>query len=328
MTVGDAPATTAISMTDVYRARRAIAPFLSPTPLLRSRILSEELGCDLWIKHENCTPIRSFKARGGIYRLLTLPSEYAGVATASTGNHGQGIALGGRIANRRAAVVVPEGANPVKVAAIRDLGADLRIIGADLAASNKAAREIAEREGLLYVEDGEDAAVMTGCATLALEIVEQCPDLDDLVLPAGGGNLLGATGLVLSAIAPQVRLTAVQSDAAPSVQVSWQTQESTWIDRCDTFAGGLSTNYPGALTFSYWNTLVDRVDLVSEESLISAALRMVRTTGHLPEGAGAAALAGVLADPTRYTGRKVVILLSGSNAEAMILDRLGGGVST
>jgi threonine dehydratase len=324
MHVSEAPATTAISMTDVYRARRAIAPYLSPTPLLRSRVLSEHLGCDLWIKYENCTPIRSFKARGGIYRLLTLPAEYAGVATASTGNHGQGIALGGRIANRRAVVVVPEGANPVKVAAIRDLGADLRVIGSDLAAANRAAREIAGRERLLYVEDGEDAAVMTGCATLALEIVEQASDLDDLVLPTGGGNLLGAAGLVLSAIAPEVRLTAVQSHDAPSVQASWQASRPTWVDRCDTFAGGLSTNYPGALTFPYWNTRVDRVDLVSEEDLVSAALHMVRTTGHLPEGAGAAALAGVLADPTRYTGRTVVILLSGSNAEAAILDRLGG----
>jgi len=310
-------------MLDVYRAKRAIAPHLPPTPLLRSRVLSEQLECDLWIKHENCTPIRSFKARGGIYRLLTPPEDCAGVATASTGNHGQGIALGARVANRRAVVVVPEGANPVKVAAIRDLGADLRITGPDLASANKAAREIAEREDLLYVEDGEDAAVMTGCATLPLEIIEQAPDLDDLVLPAGGGNLLGAAGLVLGAIAPEVRLTAVQSDAAPSVQASWQARQPTWVDRCDTFAGGLSTNYPGALTFPYWNSRVDRVDLVSENDLVSAALQMVRATGHLPEGAGAAALAGILADPARYAGRKVVILLSGSNAEAAILDRLG-----
>lgn len=200
----------------------ALAPHLAPTPLLRSDALSERLGCDLWVKHENCSPIRSFKARGGIYRLLTLPAEYAGVATASTGNHGQGIALGARVTNRRAVVVVPEGANPVKVAAIRKIGADLRIIGVDLAESNQAARQAAADENLLYVEDGEDPAVMTGCATLPLEIIEQAPDLDDLVLPAGGGNLLGAAGLVLAAVAPGVRLTAVQSDAAPAVQVSWR----------------------------------------------------------------------------------------------------------
>ncbi|CAN5387134.1 hypothetical protein BH09CHL1_BH09CHL1_04910 [soil metagenome] len=312
-----------VSLIDVYRARRALAPFLSPTPLLRSRVLSEQLGCDLWVKHENCSPIRSFKARGGIYRLLTLDPEYAGVATASTGNHGQGIALGARLANRKAVVVVPEQSNPVKVAAIRELGADLRVAGIDLAAANQIAREIAATEGLLYVEDGEDAAVMTGCATLTLEILEQLPDLDDLVLPTGGGNLLGAAGLVLGGIAPGVRLTAIQSEAAPAVHASWTAHQPTWVDRCDTFAGGLSTNYPGAFTYEYWKSGVDRVDLVSEEDLVSAALQMVRATGHLPEGAGAAALAGVLADPARYMGRTVVILLSGSNAEAAILERLG-----
>ncbi len=293
-----------LSMVDVYCARRAIAPFLAPTPLLRSVVLSERLGCELWVKYEDCSPIRSFKARGGINCLLTLGPEYAGVATASTGNHGQGIALGARVANRRAVVVVPEGANPVKIAVIRDLGADLKVIGADLNASNRAARQIADAENLLYVEDGEDAAVMIGCATLPLEIIEQAPDLDDLVLPTGGANLLGAAGFVLSSIAPNVRLTAVQSDAAPAVHASWQNREPRWIDRCDTFAGGLATNYPGGL--------------------IAAALTMLRATGHLPEGAGAAALAGVLADPARYAGRKVVVLLSGSNAEAVIWDHLNG----
>ncbi len=312
-----------ILLKDVHTARHALAPYLSPTPLLRSQILSERLGCDLWVKYENCSPIRSFKARGGIYRLLTLPREYPGVATASTGNHGQGIALGGRVANRRAVVVVPEGANPSKVAAIRDLGADLRIVGADLAESNRAARQIAADEHLLYVEDGEDPAVMTGCATLLLEILEQVPDLRDLVLPTGGGNLLGAAGLVLSNVAPQVRLTGVQSEAAPSVHASWKARKPLWIDRCDTFAGGIATNFPGSFAFPYFQDAADRITLVSEEDLVSAALSMLRSTGHLPEGAGAAALAGVVADPDRYAGRRIVILLSGSNVEPLIWERLG-----
>ena len=313
---------TRVSLTDVYRARRALAPYLQPTPLLRSRILSERLGCDLWVKYEDCSPIRSFKARGGIYRCLTLPTDYTGVATASTGNHGQGIALGARVAGSRAVVFVPEGANPAKIAAIRDLGADLRIGGRDLAESNHAARQAAASEHLLYVEDGEDPAVMTGCATLTLEIVEQQPDLDDLVLPAGGGNLLGAAGLVLSVVAPDVRLTGVQSDAAPALQMSWTARETRWVDRCDTFAGGVATNFPGGFTFDYFKDCADLVALVSDDDLISAAITMLAATGHLPEGAGAAALAGVLADPARYAGRKVVVLLSGSNAERAILDRL------
>ncbi len=312
-----------ISIDDVKAARDALAPYLAPTPLLRSQILSERLGCDLWVKYEDCTPIRSFKARGGIYRLLTLPADYPGVATASTGNHGQGIALGARVAQRRAVVVVPEGANPSKVAAILDLGADLRTVGSDLAQSNKAARQIAADEHLLYVEDGEDPDVMTGCATLFVEILEQLPDLSDLVLPVGGGNIIGAAGLVLSSAAPQVRLTGVQSEAAPAVHDSWKAREPLWVDRCDTFAGGVATNFPGSLTFPYFQDAADLVTLVSDEELVAAAVTMLRSTGHLPEGAGAAALAGVLADPDRYRGRTVVILLSGSNVEPRIWDRLG-----
>lgn len=312
-----------VTLADVQTAQWLLAPHLPPTPLLRSPVLSERLGCDLWIKYEDCTPIRSFKARGGIHRLLTLPEDCAGVATASTGNHGQGIALGAKIAGSRAVVVVPEGANPAKVAAIRALGADLRVAGVDLAASNKAAQRIAAEEGLLYVEDGEDAAVMTGCATLALEILAQLPELDDLVLPTGGGNLLGAAALVLSEAAPLVRLTAVQSDAAPAVAVSWRAGEPRWIDRCETFAGGLATNYPGHFTFPYLMRQTDLVTTVSENALIEAALVMLRAAGHLPEGAGAAALAGVLADPARFVNRTVVILLSGSNAEPAIWSRLG-----
>lgn len=313
----------AVALADVQAAHRALSPLLPPTPLQRSPILSERLGCDLWIKYEDCTPIRSFKARGGIYRLLTLPEGYSGVATASTGNHGQGIALGAKIAGSRAVVVVPEGANPAKVDAIRRLGADLRVAGVDLAESNKAAQRIAAEEGLLYVEDGEDAAVMTGCATLALEILAQLPEMVDLVLPTGGGNLLGAAALVLSEAAPGVRLSAVQSEAAPSVAISWRAGKPRWVDRCATFAGGLATNYPGHFTFPYLMRQTDLVTTVGEEALIDAALTMLRATGHLPEGAGAAALAAILADPARYEGRTVVALLSGSNAEPVIWSRLG-----
>jgi threonine dehydratase len=311
-----------VTLADVYRARRVVSRHTQPTPLLRNRGLSELLGCDLWVKYENCTPIRSFKARGGIYRLSTLEADIPGITSASTGNHGQGMALGAKLAGKRAVIVVSAGANPGKVAAIRELGADLREIGKDLAESNQAAKQIARDEGLLYVEDGEDPDVMTGCATLALEIVEQLPELDDLVIPVGGGNLIGACALVLKHAAPRVRLSGVQPEAAPAVYESWKAGKAVTSDRCDTFAGGLATSYPGSYTLNYWMDRVDSMSLVSEEALVDSAIVMLRETGHLPEGAGAAALAGVRNDPERYKGRTVVILLSGGNAEQVIWDRL------
>jgi threonine dehydratase len=318
-----------ISLADVYRARSVVSRHLKPTPLLRNRGLSELLGCDLWVKYENCTPIRSFKGRGGIYRLSTLDAEIPGVVSASTGNHGQGMALGAKLAGKRAVIVVPAGANPGKVAAIRDLGADLREAGATLAESNEIAKQIGREENLLYVEDGEDPDVMIGCATLALEIVEQLPELDDLVIPVGGGNLIGACALVLKHAAPHVRLSGVQPEAAPAVYESWKAGKAVTSERCETFAGGLATNYPGSYTLDYWMDRVDSMSLVSEVALVESAIVMLRETGHLPEGAGAATLAGVLNDPERYKGKRVVILFSGGNAEQVIWDRLAasGGVN-
>jgi threonine dehydratase len=315
------------SLAEVYHARSIVTRYLAPTPLLRNRQLSERLECDLWVKYENCTPIRSFKARGGIYRAASLGADITGLVSASTGNHGQGIALGAKHFNRRAVIVVPQNANPDKVAAIRALDADIRFVDGDLAAANEAAREIAATEDLLYVEDGEDRAVMIGCATLATEIIEQLPTLDDLVLPVGGGNLIAACAFVLETVTPKVRTTGVQSDASPAVFRSWEAGKTLDLGWSQTFAGGLATSYPGSYTFEILRKRIDTIRLVGENDLVNAAMTMLRATGHLPEGAGAAALAGILADPVRYRGRQVVVLLSGSNAEATIWEALPSGIS-
>lgn len=312
------------TLSDVYRARRVLSSHLAMTPLLRSQPLSERYDCNLWIKYENCSPTRSFKARGGLYRLSTLPAHFSGVVTASTGNHGQGIALGGATFGRRAVVYVPEGANPVKIAAIRALGADLRVAARALSESNEIAKAAGRDENLLYVEDGEDPDVMIGCATLGLELLEQAPDLDDLIVPVGGGNLIAACALVMSAAAPNVRIHGVQSAAAPAVHDSFLAGEPVTSPICATFAGGLATSYPGSYTFPFIKAGVDEIMLTGEDELIDSAIEMARSTGHLPEGAGAAALAGLRANPDRFRGRKVVLILSGSNAESAIWQRLSG----
>jgi threonine dehydratase len=311
-----------LSIGDVYVARQVVRRYLPPTPLLWSRELSERFGCDVHVKYEDMTPIRSFKARGGIYRASRLGPDELGLACASTGNHGQGIAYGARLFGKRAVVVVPEGANPKKVAAIQDLGADLRVYGADLAGANEHAKRIADQERIAYVEDGEDPEVMLGCATLALEIVEQQPDIDALFVPVGGGNLLAACALAVKALLPRATLVGVQSEAAPAVYHSWQAGAVVTAERSATFAGGLATTYPGHFTFPYLLSGTDEMRLVSEDALQAAAVLMLETTGHLPEGAGAAALAGLLADPAAFADRTVVILLTGSNAESVIWERL------
>lgn len=314
-----------VTLAEVYRAREVVRYHLAPTPLLRSPSLSRRTGADVFVKYENMSPIRSFKARGALACLSWLDPAATGVTCASTGNHGQGMALAAALFGRRAVVVVPEGANPRKMAAIQALGADLRVHGVDIAAAGDEARRIAVAEGLVYVEDGEDRGVMIGCATLALEIVEQLPEFDDLLVPVGGGNLLAACALVTKTVRPEARLIGVQSEAAPAVYRSWREGQLVRLAEPRTFAGGLATSYPGGFTFDYVRNKVDEMVLVPDAALIEAAIIMLAETGHLPEGAGAAGLAALLAAPSdRYAGRRVVLILSGGNVESVIWQRLIG----
>jgi threonine dehydratase len=310
---------------EVYAARRLVRRYLPPTPLFHSPSLSRRLGCAVHVKCENLSPIRSFKARGAIYCLSRLGPEVAGVICASTGNHGQGMAYAARLFNRRAVVYVPETTTARKMAAIQHFGAELRVAGHNLSEANAEAKRVAEAEQLLYVEDGEDREVFIGCATLGLEVVEQLPDLDTVFVPVGGGNLIAACALALKALRPDSAIVGVQSEAAPAVYESWRAGRTLTLERCDTFAGGLATKYPGPLTFPYIQSLVDEITLVSEDAVLDAALTMLEETGQLPEGAGAAALAGLLADPERRRGRTVVLILSGGNFEPVIWDRVRAG---
>ena len=317
-----------VSLVDVYRARQVVGRYLPATPLLHSSGLSRRLGCDVYVKYENLSPIRSFKARGAIYCLSRLTADRAGVVCASTGNHGQGIALAARLFDRRAVVVVPRGTIEKKLAAIRGFGADLRIAGRDLAESVTIAQQIASDEMLEYVEDGEHPDVLAGCATLALEVLEQEPGLDSLVVPVGGGNLIASCALVVKSIRPDLTLVGVQSEAAPAVYDSWRSGTPTQIERCATFAGGLATSYPCRLTFPLIRSGVDDMLLVTDEALGEAAVVMLAETGHLPEGAGAAGLAALLTWPERFAGRRVVLILTGSNFEPAIWDRLRAGMTS
>lgn len=310
------------SFADVYTARQIVRRYLSPTPLVQAPSLGHRLGCEIYLKCENLSPIRSFKARGAIYCLSRLGSDKAGVACASTGNHGQGMALAAGLFGRRAVVVVPQTATEQKVAAIQHFGADLRVAGGDLTEASEIARGIAADEDLVYVEDGENPDVLIGCATVALEVLEQRPDFQHLVVPVGGGNLIAACALVVKQLCPDTILTGVQSEAAPAVYESWRAGQPVRLERCETFAGGLATSYPGSFAFPFFRSSVDNMALVSDEALVEAALLMLAETGQLPEGAGAAGLAALLADPGRYAGQKVVIMLTGGNFEPAIWNRL------
>ncbi|MDB5074686.1 MAG: threonine ammonia-lyase, biosynthetic [Chloroflexi bacterium] len=306
----------------VYAARTVVRRYLAPTPLFHSPRLSSKLGCEVHVKCENLSPIRSFKARGAIYCLSRLAKDRGGVVCASTGNHGQGMAFAARQFGRRAVVIVPESTTEQKIAAMRYFGADLRIAGRNLAEAIALAHRVGADEDLVYVEDGEDLDVLVGCATLGLEVIEQLPDLDYMFVPVGGGNLIAATSLIVKALRPDATVVGVQSAEAPAVYESWRARRLLNLERSDTFAGGLATSYPCGLAFDIIQSSVDDMVLVPDQDLIDAALTMLAEVGQLPEGAGAAGLAALLANPDRCRGRKVVVVLSGGNFEPVIWSRL------
>jgi threonine dehydratase len=299
---------------DLLEARSFVAARYPRTPLFPVPILSQESRCEVFVKYENHGPVRSFKARGALYRLSLLDAEQRmrGIVTASTGNHGQGIAFAGGALNVPTTIVVPQDAPRIKTDSIRFLGGEIREVGGDLAAAEVEARVIAEREGKILIEDGDDAGLMAGAGTIAWEILDQLPRASAIVVPVGGGNLIAGIALVAKRLKPDIRIIGVQSQAAPAVYQSWKNKRITEAP-CATFAGGLATSHPGALAFSVLSDLVDSMILVSEADLREGILTALRTTGQIAEGAAAAGFAALNALGADLSGLKTVLVLTGGN---------------
>ena len=245
--------------------------------------------------------------------LLDEAQHAHGVTTASTGNHGQGIAYGGSAMGIPVTVVVPHGTPDVKSEAIRLLGAELVVHGQTIADGFSRSREIAADTGMMYIEDGEDFGLMAGAGTIGLEIMEDLPDADAVVLPVGGGNLIAGVGTAIKAINPGVRLIGVQASNAPSVYRSWQEGRTVTTESCDTFAGGLATTYPGGLAFEVLKDLVDEMHLVTEEEMKRAIPLVLEHTGFIAEGAAAAVFALCMREASSWRGKHVATLFSGGN---------------
>ena len=309
------------TLREVLRARQVIARFLSPTPLLRHGGLEAALGCECYVKHENYQPLGAFKLRGGLYLLscLSEAERRCGVIAPSTGNHGQSIAYAARQFGVRAIIGVPEGANPDKVASMRRLGAEVIFHGPDYDSARTHVEEVAHREGLRYIHASNEPLLLAGVGTIALEMLEQQPDLDTIIVPVGGGSCVAATALVAKTIDPAIRVIGVQAEGAPAAWRSWRERAPLSTERIDTFAEGLATrttfDYPRAIMWE----LLDDFLLVSDAEL-RAAIRLYLEGAHtLAEGAGAASLAGALQLREQLAGRRVGLILTGGN---LTLDQL------
>jgi threonine dehydratase len=301
-------------LADVRAARERIAPYLRPTPLYRYPTLDALTGAQLRVKHENHQPVGAFKVRGGVNLVSQLSHEdrQRGVATASTGNHGQSIAYAANLFGVRATVFVPEKANEVKVESIRALGADIVFHGRDFDDAREHCEKQAIDHGYRYIHSGNEPELIAGVASYALEILADRPDTEVIVVPVGGGSGAAGASIVAKAVRPSIEVIGVQSEAAPAAYKSWHSRELV-EDSNSTFAEGLATRTAFELPQRILWELLDDFVLVSEDGLAEATRTMIEKTRNLVEPAGAAALAAVLADPDRFAGRRVTIVCSGGN---------------
>ncbi|MBI3965634.1 MAG: threonine/serine dehydratase [Chloroflexi bacterium] len=312
------------TMRQILAAQRFLSGYLPRTPLYRSAALSARTGAEVWVKYENHGPIGSFKARGALNSVASLdPATRArGIVTASTGNHGLGCAYAARLLGGRATVYVPEGANPDKVAMIREQEGEVVYHGRDVDEARAEGLRRAEAESRFFLEDGSNVPLIAGAATIALEIAQDLPHLDALFYPLGNGALVGGAGVVLRALAPGTRVVAVQSEAAPSMYLSWRERRPVGTATADTFADGIATRDPIPYAVELVNEVVDEVMLVSEAELRAGVRLLLETTHNLAEGAGAAALGGLLRQVDQYQEKTVVILLSGGNLTMPMLREI------
>jgi threonine dehydratase len=310
-----------VSFADVLDAARRLRPFLAPTPLRRYAPLDAAVGCEVWVKHENHQPTGSFKARNNLSALTALAREERarGVVAATRGNHGLGLAHAGRILDSPVTICVPVGNNPEKNEAVRGLGATLIEEGRDYDSAVQVAERLVAERGLTMVHSTNNRSVIAGAGTVALELLTDESRIDALVVPVGGGSLAVGTLVAARTLAPQVAVYGVQAERASAIHDSFHAGRPLSRPSADTFADGLATRNTYPMTLGALCAGLAGFVTVSEAELAEAVRLYLRTTHNLAEGAGAAALAGLIKLRDRLAGKRVGIVLSGANIDEKTL---------
>jgi threonine dehydratase len=306
---------TSITLDDVYKARTTVNKHLPRTPLIHSSALSEKLGFESYVKCENVLPTGAFKVRGGINLISKLSDQEKrrGVIAASTGNHGQSIAYAASKFGIRAVIGMPENSNPDKVKAIKTFGGLVEFHGSDFDEARTWVEEEAKRKGYRYIHSANEPLLIAGVGTLYLEIMEEIPEVDAILVPVGGGSGAASACIVAKTINPKVKVIGVQAEKAPAVYLSWKKKEMIETEVANTFADGLATRVPFTLTLDILNRMLDDMILVTEEEMKKAILILLETTHQLAEGAGAAPVAAALRIRKKLQGKKVALPLTGGN---------------
>lgn len=308
---------------DVVAARELLRDVISPTPVLRSRVLSDLVGGPVFLKCENLQRTGSFKIRGAYLRIarLTDAERARGVVAASAGNHAQGVALAAALLDTKATVFMPEGAPLPKIQATRDYGADVVLQGASVEDALAAAEEHAGRTGSVLIHPFEHPDIVTGQGTLGFEIIEQCPQVRTVMVPVGGGGLAAGIAVAVKSLDPVVQIVGAQAAAVAPYPASLAAGRPIPVKGTPTMADGIAVSRPGELAFELLSSAGARVLTVTEESLSRGLLLCLERAKQVVEPAGAAGVAALL-EHAEQMQPPVVVVLSGGNIDPLLLSKL------
>jgi threonine dehydratase len=314
-----------VTLRDIYLARQKIASIAVRTPLVHSPRLSQRIGAEVYLKLENVQQTGSFKIRGAANKLLSLPPELRqrGTITVSSGNHGRALAYVARQLGARAVVCVTEAVPEVKREAIRALGAELVVHGETYDEAMAHAARLQEEQGLVMIHPFDDPLVIAGQGTLGLELLQDLPELDAVVVPLSGGGLLGGIALALKSACGDIRAVGVSMERGPAMVESLRAGRVVDVleepTLADALAGGIA---PNVHTFGLIQKYVDDTALVSEDEIAAAMAWALREQHQVVEGGGAVGLAALLSGKVQNLGRRVAVILSGSNVDLSLLLEL------
>jgi threonine dehydratase len=313
-----------ITFNDVEEARERIKSHIYLSPFPYSETISRMTGCRVFFKLENLQMTGSFKERGALNRLLLLSPEEAkrGVVAASAGNHGMAVAFHSRRLDIAATIVMPVHAPLIKVSRVRQYGAHSVLSGEDYDSAFNKAERLSREKGLTFIHAFNDTGVVSGQGTIGLEIYEQNPDLDAVIVPVGGGGLIAGIGLVLKTINPAIRLIGVQAEALPSMKVALEKSAAVQLPPAATIADGIAVRAVGDLPLSLAKQFVDEVVTVSEGEIANAVLQLLEIEKTVAEGAAAAPLAALINKKVPCSGKNVGLIVSGGNIDMNLISRI------
>lgn len=309
---------------EVKFAEEVLKSVVYKTPLDRSNTLSKMSGGEVYLKLENLQKTGAFKVRGAYYKIHKLNPEEKnkGVIAASAGNHAQGVAYAASAAGIKSTIVMPIFAPPSKIAATRSYGAEVILHGSIYDESYKKALEISNETGAIFIHPFDDPYVIAGNGTVGLEIINDLPDVDMIIVPVGGGGLISGIASIVKSIRPTIKIIGVEPEAAPKFNVSLKAGHIMEIEAKRSLADGLLTKKPGNLTFSIVSELVDDVITVTEDEIAMSMVLLMERAKTIAEGAGAASVAALLSNKINVKGKKVVTVISGGNADLTTLYKV------